>query len=73
MSTPISAIIASAVRADTPGIEHKMVNAASKGQTRPAMSALSPAIERSRKSMCSITFLQVSNIFFRSMRGGFNR
>ncbi len=34
MSTPISAIITSAVVLDTPVIEHKMVTAASKGARR---------------------------------------
>ncbi len=58
MSTPISAIITSAVRPDTPGIEHKMVKAASKGQSRSVISALSVAMEWSRKSICSIEIPQ---------------
>jgi hypothetical protein len=56
MSTPISAIITSAVVLDTPGIEHKMMTAASKGHRRSVTSAMRVAMERSKKSMCSITW-----------------
>ncbi len=54
MSTPISAIITSAVVLETPVIEHKMVTADSKGATRSVISAVSVAMEASRKSMWSM-------------------
>ena len=56
MSTPVSAIITWAVVLDTPGIGHEMVTAASKGHKRSVTSAVRVAMERSKKSMCSITW-----------------
>jgi len=44
MSTPISAIITSAVVLETPGIEHKMVTADSKEQSRAVTSVVRVAM-----------------------------